>query len=278
MGKLTGRAALVTGASRGLGVAIAQALLQEGANVLLCARSHEVIDVAEHLQERFRDQTVEGFRQTDVSRPGDVAEIFHDVQSLFKRLDILVCNAGIYGPIGKLEEIDPVDWIAAIQTNLIGTMLCCRAAIPLMRRQDYGKIIIISGGGATRPLPRFSAYAASKAAVVRFAETLAVELKGSGIDVNSIAPGALNTRMLDEVLEAGPQRAGQSFYDKAVEQKATGGTPLSVAAELVAFLASAECDGITGRLISAVWDNWRGLPHEYLQHNNPDRYTLRRIS
>jgi NAD(P)-dependent dehydrogenase (short-subunit alcohol dehydrogenase family) len=157
-------------------------------------------------------------------------------------------------------------------------MLCCREAIPLMRRHDYGKIIVISGGGATRPLPRFSAYAASKAAVVRFAETLAYELRGSGIDVNSIAPGALNTQMLDEVLEAGPERAGQSFYDKAVEQKAKGGTPLDIAAHLVAFLASPACDGISGRLISAVWDNWQYLPQEYLQENNPDRYTLRRVS
>jgi 3-oxoacyl-[acyl-carrier protein] reductase len=155
--------------------------------------------------------------------------------------------------------------------------LPCRAVLPLFRRAGYGKIVNLSGGGATSPLPRISAYAASKAAVVRFTETLALEAADAHIDVNAVAPGALNTRLLDEVLDAGPERVGQDFYDRAVKQKEKGGAPLSKGAELIAFLLSAASDGITGRLLSAVWDPWSTLPERWPAIANNDVYTLRRI-
>ena len=139
---------------------------------------------------------------------------------------MLVNNAGVYGPKGLTEDVAWDEWEQAIRVNLFGSVLCCRAVLPHFRANGYGKIIQLSGGGATSPLPRLSAYAASKAAVVRFAETLAEELRGTGIDVNAIAPGALNTRLLDEVLEAGPERVGDSFYERALEQQSSGGTPL----------------------------------------------------
>ena len=172
---------------------------------------------------------------------------------------MLVNNAGVYGPKGLIEEVDWDEWERAVRVNLFGSVLCCRAVLPHFRANGYGKIIQLSGGGATSPLPRLSAYAASKAAVVRFAETLAEELDGTGIDVNAIAPGALNTRLLDQVLEAGPERVGESFYARALEQQASGGTPLDLAARLAVFLASAASDGITGKLISAPWDPWEEL-------------------
>ena len=124
-------------------------------------------------------------------------------------------NAGVYGPKGPIEDVAWDEWEHAIRVNLLGSVLCCRALVPHFRANGYGKIIQLSGGGATSPLPRLSAYAASKAAVVRFAETLAEEVRGTGIDVNAIAPGALNTRLLDEVLEAGPERVGDAFYERA---------------------------------------------------------------
>ena len=92
--------------------------------------------------------------------------------------------------------------------------------LPHFRAQRYGKIILLSGGGATKPMPFLSAYAASKAALVRFGETLADEVRDAGIDVNAVAPGALNTRLLDEVLEAGPAAVGQAFYEQSLKQKA----------------------------------------------------------
>jgi 3-oxoacyl-[acyl-carrier protein] reductase len=149
--------------------------------------------------------------------------------------------------------------------------------LPHLKAQRYGKIIQLSGGGATNPMPRISAYAVSKAAIVRFAETLAEEVRGTGIDINSIAPGALNTRMLDEVLEAGPDKVGKDFYERALKQRDNGGVPLQRGADLAIFLASRASDGITGKLISAVWDNWEHWPEHLDKLSGSDVYTLRRI-
>ena len=161
--------------------------------------------------------------------------------------------------------------------NLIGTVYCCRGFLPLLRQAKRGKVLIISGGGATKPLPFLSAYAASKAGVVRFAETLAEELKTEGIDVNAIAPGALNTRLLDEVLAAGPQLFGDALYQGLLKQRDNGGTPLSVGAELCSYLASAESDGVTDKLISAQWDPWRRIADFQNELMASDIWTLRRI-
>jgi 3-oxoacyl-[acyl-carrier protein] reductase len=154
----------------------------------------------------------------------------------------------------------------------------CRAVLPHFRSQKHGKIINLSGGGATAPLPRLSAYAASKAAVVRLTETLAHELRDDGVFVNAIAPGALNTRLLDEVLAAGPQQVGEEFYRKSLEQKNRGGTPLERGAALAVFLASTDSDGISGRLLSAAWDDWQQLPRYRDELARSDIYTLRRIT
>jgi 3-oxoacyl-[acyl-carrier protein] reductase len=127
-------------------------------------------------------------------------------------------------------------------------------------------------------LPRISAYAVSKAAIVRFTETLAEEVRGTGIDVNAIAPGALNTRMLDEVLEAGPDKVGKAFYERSLKQKESGGVPIDRGAELALFLASKASDGITAKLISAVWDDWERWPEQLNELSSSDTYTLRRIT
>ena len=126
---------------------------------------------------------------------------------------MLVNNAAITGPVGPLETNDWDEWTQTLQTNLFGTVLMCRAVLPGMRERGYGKIINLSGGGGTGPRPNFSAYATAKAGVVRFTETLAREVEG--IDVNAIAPGALNTRMRDDVLDAGPELAGAEYEPTA---------------------------------------------------------------
>src|SRR5204862_6702902 len=141
-------------------------------------------------------------------------------------------NAGVYGPMGLIEDVNWADWVRAIEINVYGSILPCRALLAHFKQHSYGKIVQLSGGGATNPLPRLSAYAASKAAIVRFMESLALEVRDSHIDVNAIAPGALNTRMLDEVLAAGPDRVGQEFYDRMARTKQEGGTPLDKGAAL----------------------------------------------
>jgi len=269
---------IITGASQGLGKAIAHTCIREGAHVLLCARD---ADLLESTRAELSAGAVAGqlvLAQTvDVSRPEDVSKLMEIAERQLPALHGLVNNAGVYGPIGLVEDVDWQEWRQAIEINLMGTVLMCRAAVSAFRRNGRGKIVNLSGGGATAPLPRFSAYAASKAAVVRFTETLAEETSDAGIDVNSVAPGPLNTRLLDEVLAAGPERVGEAFYERSIKQRDEGGAPLEKAADLCAFLLSARSDGITGKLISAIWDPWDQLPERLDQVGSSDIYTLRRI-
>src|SRR5207253_3759671 len=217
--KVCGKGVIITGANRGLGKEIARACVAEGANVLLCAREAALL---EQTCTELRGIATAGqhvLSQTcDVSRTEDVRELIWRAEKDLGRIDALVNNAAVLGPKGLVENAEWTDWVRTIEINLLGTVLLCRALLPLFRRQGYGKIVNLSGGGATAPRPRFSAYAVSKAAVVRFSETLAQETRGSGIDVNAVAPGALNTRLLEEVVAAGPERVG-SEYERALRQK-----------------------------------------------------------
>jgi len=275
---LQNRSAIITGASRGLGRAIAEAYVRAGASVMLTARDEESLkNVASELQSIAAiGQQVTSF-VSDVTNADSCNQIVARAVALFGKSLILVNNAGIYGPMGSIQSVDVDQWINAINVNLFGVVHMCRAVIPHMLDANYGKIINISGGGATAPLPGISAYAASKAAVVRLTETLAHELKEAYIDVNAVAPGALNTRLLDEVLAAGPEKVGKEFYEKSVQQRENGGTPLEKGASLCVYLASAQSDGITGRLISAVWDPWQDLQERREALDQSDIYTLRRI-
>ncbi|MGI8728802.1 MAG: SDR family NAD(P)-dependent oxidoreductase [Solirubrobacteraceae bacterium] len=274
---LSGRSALITGASQGLGLEIARGLVRAGAAVCICGRTAE--DLARAREELVALAGDDGrvlAITADVSRPHAVQALVAQALERFPELTALVNNAGVYGPMGTIDEIDWDAWVQAIEINLLGAVLTARALMAHFKRQGYGKIVQLAGGGATAPMPGISAYAASKAAVVRFAETLAGELRPHGIDVNAVAPGALNTRMLDEVLEAGPARVGQAFYDRALKQQESGGAGLQRGAELVCFLVSDASDGITGKLLSAIWDPWADLP-EHRADLDGDVYTLRRI-
>jgi NAD(P)-dependent dehydrogenase (short-subunit alcohol dehydrogenase family) len=275
---LEGRAALIAGASQGLGAKIAEVFVREGASVMLCARDAAMLDrVREELLPVAAPTQQILVRACDVSSPEQVEALSGASVSALPELDILVNSAGVYGPMGPIEDNNWAAWVRAIEIDLFGAVLLCRTLVPHLKQRGAGKIIQLSGGGATSPLPRLSAYAAAKAAVVRFAETLALELAPHRIDVNCIAPGALNTRMLDEVLAAGPQAVGEEFYRKALRQKEDGGAGLERGAALAVFLASPASDGITGRLISAVWDPWEELPARREEVDGSDLYTLRRI-
>jgi len=160
---------------------------------------------------------------------------------------------------------------------LFGSILLCRAVMPFFKKRNKGKIIQLSGGGAASPLPLISSYAVSKVAVVRFVENLSEEVKKYNIDINAVAPGPLNTDMLKEVIKAGPKKVGKVFYMKSLKQKKTGGTPLSKVCELILFLGSKYSDGISGKLISALWDDWKNWINYKKLLQNSDAYTLRRI-
>lgn len=276
--KLKGKCAIITGASVGLGYEIAKQFIVEGANIMICARkAAPLYDAQQSLLQLANHPTQVLAQCTDVSKMDEVELLVKETQDAFGKIDILVANAGIYGTKGLIDEVDWNEWSETIDINLKGTVLPCRIVLPIFKKNHAGKIIILSGGGATKPMPYLSAYAASKAAVVRFAETLAEEVKPYSIDVNTIAPGALNTRLLDEILQAGPLNVGSIFYEQSLKQQETGGTSLSMGASLCTFLASSLSDGITGKLISAVWDPWESLPSHLEELKNSDIYTLRRI-
>ena len=274
---LAGRTAIITGASQGLGLAIAEHFLTEGANVVLCARNADELEA-----QRKRLASAHGTDRVwampaDVSNRSDVDALFDAAQSRYGRLSILVSNAGIYGPMGSIDTVDWDEWVQAIAINLTGNVYCARRAFAAFKPQRYGKILMLSGGGATNPLPGISAYAASKAAIVRFTETLALEAREWNIDVNAIAPGALMTRLTDQLISAGPDRVGAALHARMIKLKQEGGTPLSVGAKLCTYLASAESDGLTGRLISAPWDPWPFSPEQRQEIAESDIYALRRI-
>ena len=275
---LVGRKAIVTGANRGFGLEVARQFLAVGADVAVGARDEAILkrEVAA-LAGVGRGGRIVG-RRLDVGSESDARAFVEWAIAELGHVDVLVNNAGVYGPMGGIESVDWAEWVEAIEINLLGSVAMVRAVLGHMKLRRRGAIIQVSGGGATNPLPGISAYAASKAAVVRFAETLALEVKDFGIDVNSIAPGALNTRLLDEVLAAGPAKVGKDFYDRALLQKQNGGVPLAKGAELAVFLASDAARGITGRLISAVWDKWEAWPDHLGELAASDVYTLRRIT
>ncbi len=272
------RGVLIAGGSSGIGRAVAQACVLAGADITVCARSAGDLASAQAQWEQAKAPHQKVItRVADVSNAAAVEEVVSIAAEEMSHFTGLINCAGVLGPMGALDEVNLDDWIATIQINLIGAAQLCRSVLPHFRKNHYGKIINFSGGGATAPRPRFSAYAASKAAVVRLTENLAEELKGAGIDVNAVAPGAVNTRMLREVLDAGPEQAGKAIYEDALKQKERGGTPPETAANLCVALLSAESDGVTGRLISAVWDPWPSLSRWKEKLAATDVYTLRRI-
>jgi NAD(P)-dependent dehydrogenase (short-subunit alcohol dehydrogenase family) len=275
--KLKGVNALITGGSQGLGKVITEHYLREGANVVLCARNEkELVATRDELAAKLTAQNVLA-KTCDVSDEAQVNDLVAFALRELGSLQALVLNAGIYGPMGPTESVNLADWRRAMEINLFGVLLPCRAVVPHFKQAGRGKIVVLSGGGATNPLPNISSYAASKAAVVRLMETLAEELKPHHVDVNAIAPGALATRLVDEVLAAGPEKVGKAFFEKNKQWKEKGATPLDFGAKLAVYLGSAKSDGITGRLISAQWDPWQTLHEHREELEKSDIYCLRRI-
>lgn len=276
--RLKDKVAVISGGSRGIGKAIAKAYLKEGAKLSLAARS--ILELKATVQE-LKNLELKGVNRVmgvvaDVARIEDVKKLIEKTLACYGTVDILVNTAGIQSPIGKLVETDADEWIHNIYINLIGTMLCCKYVLPVMIQKREGKIINFSGGGGTFPRPHFSAYASSKAAIVRFTETLAMEVKDHKIDVNAIAPGPVNTKMLKEIIEA-QDKSGKKELLAALEREKKGGVSPKVSGALAVFLASGDSDGLSGRLISAVWDDWKNFSENIDKIMASSLFTLRRI-
>jgi NAD(P)-dependent dehydrogenase (short-subunit alcohol dehydrogenase family) len=260
--------ALVTGGSMGIGRALAHELAGAGWRVAVVARG------AEAVSETVSSLPGEGHLEL----PFDVTDAagWERALSGIESLSGLVCAAGVIEPIGRLGTYSAADFMRTLEVNVLGTWMAIDACLPLLR-EAHGSVVTFSGGGATSPLPRFDAYAASKAAVVRLTENLARDLAEDGIRLNSVSPGFVVTRMQDATLAAGAERAGADYFEKTQRQVEEGGSPAKRAAELVAFLLSAEAEGISGKLISAPWDPWEDAAFQERLRSDPDLATLRRI-
>jgi len=267
------KVALITGGSQGIGKAMAEEFGRAGYSLAICSRTEKDVNVAEA---GLRSAGFEcmGF-SLDVSDAPSVKKKIAQVAAKFGRIDVLVNCAGVYGPIGPLEENDEAQWEAAIKINLCGTAYCTKAVIPIMKKQKQGSIINMAGGGVGGKgiKPNFSAYVTSKFAVCGFTEAVSRELEGTGVRINAISPGAVNTRLLDQVLKSG-EMAGK-FYQESLKQKEIGGTSPLLAAEFAVFLSSSKAAHISGKTLSAVWDKQEKLAS--LGKAASSQYTLRRI-
>lgn len=264
---------ILTGAGRGIGREIAKKLASEGAQLALIARTESELKETLDIINPAKNNTF--YKTLDISNETKVIESFDEIITRMKGVDCLINNAGIQHPIGLFNNTKLTDWKSNFKINLFGTVNCTFAVIKKMIEQKSGKIINMSGGGSTSPRPNFSAYGISKTAIVRFTETIAEELKGHNIFVNAVSPGAVNTKMLDEVLAAN-ENAGMEFND-AVKRKKEGGNDPAIAADLICFLCSELSDGITGKLISAQWDKWNESAFQEMLRNDKNFGTLRRI-
>jgi len=269
----------ISGGTSGLGLSVAEHFVKSGHTLIFCARNEDTVSKVEnHLKSiSSGSQIILGFK-CDVSVSVSVSEMFDKLKNRGIDINVLICNAGVIGPIDKFLETEQREWQKAFDINLYGTIGLIAEALPWMVAQKKGRVIHISGGGATSPLFGMSSYAASKAAAVRFIETLALEYVDSGVTFNSISPGMLKTQLLDQMLQAGPERLGEKLFTRS-SVKADSATDTSEQAiRLIDFLASERSSGITGKLISAEWDNWPEWPDHLTELASSDLYTLRRVT
>lgn len=267
---------IITGGSMGIGLEVAKKCVSVGARIVILAREKKNIDEALILINKISNKDHIGY-QLDVSQAN---KIEHFVQWCKKNTilpDGLVNCAGIYGPIGKTTEVSYSEFQKAININFMGTVAMCMLVIPILNSRFRKKVVNFAGGGAASPFPFYSAYATSKAAIVRFTENIALEFQDENIDINSIAPGFVVTRLHKQTLNAGSSLAGDKFYQATLKQVADGGVPPEKAAELTSYLLSDLSNGITGKFISAPWDPWQESDFQKLLRSDKDIATTRRI-
>ena len=270
------KTAIITGGTSGLGLVLVKTFLQKQCNVVFCARTAKDVQLVTAELSNYKDKLVGIVGDIRAAETSNL--LITSALSIFKSVDIVISNAGVQGPIGPIEANNVQDWKEALDINLYGPIYLTRAALPIFKENRSGKLIFVSGGGATSPMPMFSSYATAKAGLIRFMETVAMETREYGITVNAVAPGALKTRFTQAVLDAGEKLAGKEAYNSNLQRETNGGADPQLAANLCYFLASQASQQITGKLISAQWDNWPELNMFAESLAISDIYTLRRIT
>jgi UDPglucose 6-dehydrogenase len=278
---LGGYVCVVSGSSRGLGREIAGALARRGASIALCARHADaVLGVADELRAAHGVPVHAGV--LDVTDRHAVSEWAESTLQSVGAPDVLINNAGVLGPVGRLDQLDLGDWRQALDINLVGAATLSAAFLPSMIERRRGAIINLSGGGIGGPRPPgyMSAYTTAKAGLVVLTETLGEELAPFKIRVYAVAPGAMATQLMRPVLDAGPEAAGARLYEltrQIYDPASPAPTQLpSELAELLVFLVTERPEWLSGKLLSAKWDTLQSLQHGE-GDQEPSRFNLRRI-
>ena len=262
--------ALITGGGRGLGRAFAMALARNGMRVAVAARSED------QLEETVRLIRAEGHEaitvRADVTEKGEAEAMAGRVEAELGPVDLLVNNAGSGAPYGPTWELDSSEWWRTVETNLKGPLLCSNAVIPGMVARGLGRIINVASGAGTRSIPYMSAYVTSKAALIRFTEVLAEELRAHGVSVFAIQPGTVRTAMAENLLQSEGGKRWLPWF-QAIFEKGQDDPPERGAA-LVTYLASGAADALSGRFFMVPEDP-AGIVRREDQVRERDLYVLR---
>ncbi|NTU42114.1 MAG: SDR family oxidoreductase [Nitrospirales bacterium] len=242
--QLQGKVAVITGAGRGLGRASAIAMAREGASVVIVSRTAVEIKETACLAGSYEGVIP---MVADVSSPLDVAQVLQTTLSELGRIDILMNNAAVIGPVKPLHQVEEREWESALGINLKAIHFFSRAVIPFMARQGGGKIINVTSGLGEIAMPLFGLYSIAKAGVIHLTKIMAQELKDMNIQVNGLDPGVMDTRMQEEIRGFGPKILGEELHSVFVSLKEEGHLKdPAEAARLALFLASPESDDISG--------------------------------
>jgi 3-oxoacyl-[acyl-carrier protein] reductase len=244
--ELAGARVAVIGASGGIGTAVVEEIAGRGARVLATGRDVSRLRRVESLAEIL---------VLDVDDPGAPEALADAARRGLGGLDALIIAVGAIGPIGPTRSVDPEEVLENLRRGPVAAIRLVQACADLLDESANASVTLFSGGGATDAFPRYTAYALEKTAIVRLVENLAAE--EPGWRVNAIAPGFVATGIHEATLAAGSEAVGRAYFDETQRRLAGEGVPASHAAELSAFLVSDSAVGISGRLISAVWDPWR---------------------
>jgi len=266
---------LITGASSGLGAAVARELSNVGYTLTVAARTTSQLEqLAKELNRLTKkvcpitmDVSSWESVETGVSQAFDKRGPFSGV----------VHCAGVYGPFGPISTVAAADWADAIQINLVGTFNVAKAITGRFRNQE-STFIALSGGGATKPMPYITSYAASKAGLVRLIESIALDSEFAKISCIALAPGLLKTQMLDQILAQVPEVVGAEFYESMKISASKGEDATERAVEFIAKFINQPELRLSGKLISVLWDPWENwLQGDFKTLDQPDNLTLRRI-
>ncbi len=272
---LKNKGILVTGGSRGIGKNIALDCAKSGAHVFVLARSQP--ELTKTVEEIKSQDGVATPIQGDVSNSSDLKKAFEICQSHPGGIYGVVAAAGVYGPIGPFWELEFKEWKKGVEVNLFGTTELIHLFAPQMIKNGEGRFVLFSGGGQAS-LPNFSCYVGSKGALWRLTETLGEELAPHGVFLNALAPGAVNTQFLDDLIKAGPEKVGRTFFDKALKQKASGGDSSQLGADLTLFLLNPTFKGLFGKTLSAKWDAYKEFNQSEIEKmNRSDIFTFKRV-